>query len=857
MRRALLRFGALATAAVLAFGSASAAAFAQEDPTSTPVAPAKPDRTTGDVSGVIYADKNHNGQMDPGEAVTGKVTVFGGGDGSEHKAISDAGGRFVFHDLAPGTYQPTYELADGWVFHHAKADGDLITVAANTTTEVTARAERPFSEQLKVTATLDRASYRHPANATIKLNLTNTTDRRISGIQAACDRADATNALGRADGWNVLKGDGLTLEAGEQRTIYVVEEIPAAARESGSVALNCDFAPQSSWNTDGPSVHAEAAVTGGTGGYTMVVGYDSNADSRIDPTEAVSGVEVVLLHPQTGAQVASGRSDDAGKIEFTGLGVGDYRAVVLGGWAFRDAGQDLVHITEQAGFGYRILKYAKPADLRGTVKFDKGRYESHETVRMSMTVTNVGGQTAERARLEWPVGELDIPAEQWGDFRYDGPGVQIPAGESRTFEVTGKMRQIADGKLVVWGSFTYLGRPNPHQSGYRGEVEVVQTKGDLTGVVYTDRNANGQQDVGEAAADVVVEANGGAPYGYFRTTTDAFGRFSFKDVPSGDYVVRYTLADGWVVHVEGGDPPSRVTPGAAVQLTARAERPYRETLKASVVLDKTSYAIGELAKITIKLSNIGNREVSGIKAACNRIGDANQLGGSAEDPMTGWGDLSYWGKGVTLGPGETKTLVATEKVPNGARTMRRVVVACDFAPNSGSNDDGPYGFDWATVPGGTGGLTGPLYYDRNHDNKVDPGEAIANTRVLLLTDKEDGLTVAETVSDAQGNVRFDQVPPGDFWAWVDGPWRFEGEFGGHVQVFGDTVANYGFPVVPGPAPGPKPGDHGTDEPIAAAGGGTGGALARTGAGVLGLGVLAVLLVAFGLGARVAGRRRTS
>lgn len=861
MQRALLRFSALAAAAVMAFGSA--AAFAQEDPTSTPVEtsstpPPPVQKTTGDVSGVLYADKNGNGQKDQGEAIAGgKVTIFGGGDSSEHRTTSDAEGRFVFHDLAPGTYHPAYELADGWVFHHTKSGGDLITVSANTTTEVTARAERPFSEQLEVTATLDRESYRHPANATIKLNLTNTTDRRISGIQAACDREDAANALGRADGWNVLKGNGLTLEAGEQRTIFIVEEIPSAARERGSVALNCDFAPLSSWNTDGPAVHDEAAVTGGTGGYTMVLGYDWNADSRIDPAEAVSGVEVVLLHPQTGAQVAEGRSDDAGKIEFTGLGVGDYRAVVLGGWAFRDAGQDLVHITDQAGFGYRILKYVKPADLRGTVKFDKDRYESHETVRMSMTVTNVGGQTAERARLEWPVSELDIPAEQWGDFRYGGPGVQIPAGESRTFEVTGKMRQIGDGKLVVWGSFTYLGRPNPHQSGYHGEVEVVQTKGDVTGVVYTDRNANGQQDVGEAAAGVVVEANGGAPYGYFKTTTDAFGRFSFKDIPSGDYVVRYTLADGWVVHIVGDDPPSRVKPGAAVQLTARAERPYRETLKASVVLDKASYAIGETAKITVKLTNTGNREVSGIKAACNRIGDPDQLGGSAEDPMTGWGDLSYWSKGVTLGPGETKTIVATEKVPTAARTKRRVAVACDFAPNPGYNDDGPYGFDWASVPGGTGGLTGPLYYDRNNDNKVDPGEAIANTRILLLTDKEDGLTVAETVSDAQGNVRFDQVPPGDFWAWVDGPWRFDGEYGGHVQVFGDTVANYSFPVVPGPAPEPKPGDHGTDAPSVTAGGGTGGALAKTGASVLGLGVLAVLLVAFGLGARVAGRRRTS
>ncbi|PWK90876.1 SdrD B-like protein [Lentzea atacamensis] len=888
--RALLRFAALTTAAAMAFGSTSVAAFGQTEPTATSTPPAETPTpqptsqtppppppsnepapppiqlaTTGSVSGVLYADKDRNGRQDPGEAIAGgTVTIFGGSDSSEHKAISATDGKFAFRDLTPGTYHPTYTLADGWVVHHTTAAGDLITVAANQTTEVSARAERPFSEQLKVTASLDRESYKHPANATIKLQLTNTTDHPIDGIQAACDREESANSLGRAEGWKQLKGSGLRIEAGDQRTIFIVEEIPAGAREQGSVTLDCDFAPFVNWNPDGPSVHDEAAVTGGVGGYTMLLGYDWNADNRVDPAEAIHGAEVVLLHQQTGVQVAEGRSGQDGKIEFTGLAPGEYRAVVLGGWAFRDAGQDLVRITGEQGSGYRILKYARPADLRGAVKFEKTRYESHETVRMWLTVTNIGGQTAERARLETPIRELDIPESQWGEFGYGGAGIRIPAGESRTFEVTGKIRDIYGGQLRFWRWISYLGRPNPHNSGFEGLVEVVQTRGDITGVVYTDRNRNGQQDHGEAAADVVVEANGGAPHGYFKTTTDVSGRFSFNGVPSGSYWVGYTLADGWLVHIEGDGPQSWVEPGASVQLTARAERPYRETLKATVVLDKATYAVGDLAKITITLTNTGDREISGIQAACNRIGDGNHLGGSDEDPMTGWGDLSYWGKGVTVGPRETRTFVVTEKVPTAARNKRRVVIACDFAPNPGYNTDGPYGFDWASVPGGSGGLTGPLYHDRNGNYVVDAGEAIPNTRILLLTDKENGFAVAETVSDDQGTVRFEQVPPGNWWAWVDGPWKFEGEWGGHVQVFGDVVASSGFPVVPGPPPGPEPGgDPGTGDPVDtgdtddSAGGGTGSALAKTGASVLGLGVLAVLLVAFGLGARVAGRRRTS
>jgi hypothetical protein len=880
--RALLKIGGLTTAALLAFSSTSA--FAQGEPTSTstptqaPTPPPSasepapppaeveqvPDSTTGDVTGVLYADKNRNGRQDPQEVISGgKVEIFGGGAGSRHVTTSDADGKFAFSGLAPGTYEPTYDLAGGWAVHHTNIDGDLISVEANTITEVVARAERRYDEQLKATATLDRESYQHPSNVTIRLSLTNTTDRPIEGIQAVCDREDVPNALGRVAGWNPLKGNGLRLGPGEQRTLFIVEEMPGAARDKGSVKLDCDFAPFADWNTDGPVVHDEAAVVGGSGSYTMIVGYDWNADNRIDPSEVVEYAEVVLLHPQTGVVVAQGRSDQSGKIEFTGLAVGDYRAVVLGGWGFRDAGQDQVRITAQDSVGYRILKHSTPADLRGTVKFEKDRYESHETVRMWLTITNIGGQTAEHARLEHRIQSLDVPDEQWGDFRAYGPGIRIPAGESRTFEVTGKIRDIWNGKLVVSRWLDFLGRSNPHNSSFGGEVEVVQTRGDITGVVYTDRNGNGQQDVGEAAANVVVQANGGAPYEYLKTTTDVFGRFSFKEVPSGAYSIEYTLADGWIVHVEGDNSPSWVEPGAAVKLTARAERPYRETLRSSVVLDKTTYAIGDIAKITVKLTNTGNREISGIQAGCNRIGDANHLGGSDEDPMTGWGDLSFWGKGVTVSPGETKTLVVTEKVPSAARNKRRVVIACDFEPNPSYNTDGPYGFDWANVPGGSGGLEGPLFHDRNGNGKVDAGEAIANTTIALLTDKEDGLVVAETVSDAQGNVRFEKLPPGDFWAWVDGPWKFEGEYGGHVQIFGDVVAGYSFPVVPGPAPGPKPGtedpdqDDDTDAGIDDDTGGTGGALAKTGASVLGLGVVAALLIAFGFGARIAGRRKTS
>lgn len=798
--------------------------------------------------GILYADKNANRQQDPGEAIfDAEVTLFGGENSSSHYVTSDADGKFVFRGLAPGVYHPAYVLPDGWIVHHTKTTGDLITVTANATTALTARAERPYSEQLKVTATLDHDSYRLPASATITLTLTNTTNRRINGVQARCDRKESPEALGRGPGWNALRANGVTLEAGEQRTMRIVEEIPqAAAYGKGVVTLDCDFAPSASWNTDGPTVREHATVTGSTGGYAMVLGEDRNADSRIDGDEAVKDVQVVLLDPKIGGKVANGTSGADGKIEFNGLEAGEYRAVVLGSWAFTDPGQQQVRITPQGGSEYRFLKYAKPVELHGAVKFDKPRYESHETVRLDLIITNSGGQTAESVRLTGSFDSLEISDEQLGDVRMEGPGVRIPAGESRTFSLSGRIHEFADGKLTVQGAIDHIGRPISDLIEYNGEVEVVQTTGDITGVIYVDRNHNKQQDPGEGAADAVVEGNGGVPYSYLKTTTDAEGRYSFKDVPSGRYWIDYTLADGWMVHSDGAPRQIQVAPGPPAQVTARADRPYYEAIEATLTLDQAVYAIGDDAKITIKLRNKSDYVVSGIQAACNRVADTDQLG----EPMSaGWGDLRRETSGVTLNPGEVKTVVATEKVPAGARWTSRVRVYCDFAPNVADEVDFVSGEDWASVPGGFGSLKGRLAHDKNGNHEADPGETLPAARILLMTDREYGAIVADTVSDSAGNVRFDQVPPGAYWAEIDGPWKLTGESDNHVDVSADRVVSRDFFVVPNPRAAPSPDQHD--------GGGTRGALAKTGASVLGLGVVAVLLVAFGFGARIAGRRRTS
>ncbi|MFD9702997.1 SdrD B-like domain-containing protein [Lentzea sp. NPDC059081] len=634
------------------------------------------------------------------------------------------------------------------------------------------------------------------------------------------------------------------------------ESTPPSSTESAPPSTSEQSTPPSTpENAPEPPKGDEPDKAAAVGSFKVRTFQDKNGNGYFDPGEQLVGVKVAFRDKRTGA-VAERSSGADGWSEFTGLPVGGYWLTIDPAWKFTNGSAGLdVQVTESGGeTTLALAPGAAPPSPRGTLWFEKSSYQSHETVRFWLNVTNVGGQNAEHVKLDFPIFDVTTPEEQWGDFGYRGAGILLAPGESRTFEATGTIREFRDGKLVLWGSIAYDGRPNPHQSGYHGEVAVVQSKGSITGVVYNDKNRNGQQDAGEAAADAVVEANGGAPYGYFKTTTDANGRYSFNDIPSGDYYVGYTIAGGWVVHSDGTESKARVQPGAPLELVARAERPYSESLSATLTLDKEVYQADEDARITITLTNSGDRAMTAIQAWCNRIGDENQFGGRISEPNPpGWGDLR--GAGVTVEAGETRTIVVVEKVPPAGITFGKVIASCGFAPHAGWNTDAAEAFDSARVPGGFGSVAGELYYDRNGNWTVDAGEAIGNTRIVLR-DRELGVDVAETFSDDKGHVRFDRVPAGTYFAWVDGPWQFEGEWGGHVAVYAGSEWKYGFPVVPGPAP-----DHGgVTGPAAPAGGaGAGGgsvdALAKTGASVLGLGVLGALLVAFGVGASVIGRRR--
>ncbi|MGI5503644.1 hypothetical protein [Lentzea sp. CA-135723] len=805
------------------------------------------DAPTGGISGVLYIDRNDNGTLDPGEIAKGaKVTVIDYWANAEFETTTDDQGTFAFADLPPSeTYEALYELPDGWVVHRGEREDYEFEVVAGQTTQLTARGERPYSEQLKVTTSADRDSYRSPATAKITVTLENVGTRRIEGIEGECRRLVSASTDCITAAWFGLGGTrGIALDPGRRITYVVEQPLPEDALPDGKLLIEVGFAPHVGSNTDGPKSRIEMKLTGGLD-HSMVLGEDRNADQRIDESELVSGARVVLVNPKDGTRITERTSGADGRIDFSGLSDGEYQALLVGSWDFTDDGQQRVVVPARSG-GVKFLKRAAPAALSATLKFDKPRYGSHETVRVDLTVTNTGGRTAELFKVIPDFQEIGVDPGTWQDLMV--VGTRIPAGESRTFSATGTIWSFTDNEVGASVWIKYFGLEEDWKVSAE-KAEIVPTAGNVTGVVYVDRNVNGQQDPGEEAPDTVVEANGGAPYGYFKTTTDAQGRFTFRDMPSGQYVFGYTLADGWIVRWETENMLHGVGPEEQLQLVARAERPYSEKLGVQVVLDKSFYAVGQEARIAVTLTNKVGYPLKGIQAYCNPAGKPDEFGGR---PMPdGWGD--FRDKGVDLAPNETRTFTIVEKVPEGARTLSRVTANCEFSSFVEWNEDGPTGYDWASISGETGNLRATLAHDVNGNAWLDPGEAIANARVLLMSEREFGGIVAEATSDASGTVLFEQVRPGTYWAKVDGPWKFTGDLD-QVWVAAGREETRSLWVVPGPPPAqpaqPDPPSADTPEP------GGSKALARTGASVLGLGVVALLLVAFGFGARVAARRRT-
>jgi hypothetical protein len=412
-------------------------------------------------------------------------------------------------------------------------------------------------------------------------------------------------------------------------------------------------------------------------------------------------------------------------------------------------------------------------DLQVTLALDKARYLGSDQVKMTVILTNRGD-----------VDAPNVTGWSWGDvyFGYQpgelaAPGILVRARETRTVELTGYITWATDHVITVGlSAFPAGGDANGDDNSATARATLVDATGGYGGTIFTDNNLNGHREPGEnGLSGVTVRLSGGLPWRELTRTTDGQGRFSFTDVPTGRYYLRFDALYPWIVVSPAPgwfDQISIDDSGRYADVSLPAMRRLASVLEVSLWFDRDAYRVGDPVHVTVVLSNRGERELTGVTAHCaNTVTDAGMLRGGP-----GWGLLAEGGPGVTLPPGHpfglptTRSFSATETVPAAAADFGQVSAFCFFSAAGYLPDDRTFDDTSARVTGPPAGGHGQVFQDRNDNGWPDAGEGLVGAP-LVLTDQDTGAAVARPVTDADGGFTVDGLSPGSYDLRVDGRWK--------------------------------------------------------------------------------------
>jgi hypothetical protein len=481
-------------------------------------------------------------------------------------------------------------------------------------------------------------------------------------------------------------------------------------------------------------------------------------------------------------------------------------------------------------------------DIGVTAEFGKPLYATGETIDMTLTITNTSTE-GKRLDVFFPsYGTVDgIHVSGTGDF---GRDVVIAAGESVSGELTGVMLNpnVDTAKLYVTLSGDFTER-------HEFSVSVTRRVATASGIVYHDKNGDGNLDSGEGLGGAAVTfTNRRDVFVSLYTTTNADGTFSIEVTP-GDYYVDVNKAGVLRVNAEVTVPESGVD-----GLLYRTRQELSQ-LAVDLEFGGDTYTPTEMPTVRVTLTNNSDLPLTGIVARCNSTEGGPGLTGAT----AGWGALA--GDGLAIAPHTTTVLKVSEPMPAAAHDYGYVQVDCEFAYKDMWSSGSPRDTDRATVPGQFAEVTGQI---RTYPEDVD----LSGFRVVVTAAGGQCPIIAEAVTGKDGRFSLGKLPAGRYHYYVVPPppgWWFK--FNNHGET--DVVANRpnewsfltapngdnGSIVQPPNCPGNPggPGTPGTNPPAPQGSAGTG--LAYTGASMLVPGIAGLLALLAGTGAVLVTRRR--
>ena len=656
----------------------------------------------GTVSGVVFSDVNGDGSddgSDPG--LSGQTVTLLASNGKTVVATTTTNslGAYSFTNVSPGSY----------VVSVAQASGQTFSPAGTSTTEpnsnVTSSGTAAITLTSGGTVTVNAGEYKAST-----VTGTVFTDTNADGVQETGEAGFAGQVVQLLSGSTVIgtattAANGSYSFAGVAPGSYTVS-VTAAAGDTFSTA---GTAPVTTTSGSTVTVSPIGEYAGST--ITGTVFTDLNADGVQESGDAGFSGQTVSLLNAAGTVVAT-TTDVNGHYTFSGVAPGSYTVSVTraAGDTFSTAGTAAVTTTSGSTVTVSPIGEYAGSTITGTVFTDlnaDGVQESGDA--------GFSGQTVSLLNAAGTV--VATTTDVNGHYTFSGvaPGsytVSVTRAAGDTFSTAGTAPVTTTSGSTV--TVSPIGE-------YAGST--------ITGTVFTDLNADGVQESGDAGFSGQTVSLLNAAGTVVATTTDVNGHYTFSGVAPGSYTVSVTRAAGDTFST-AGTAPVTTTSGSTVTVSPIGEY-AGSTITGTVFTDLNADGVQESGD-----AGFSGQTVSLLNAAGTVVATTTDVNGHYT--FSGVAPGSYT-VSVTRAAGDTFSTAGTAPVTT---TSGSTVTVSPIGEYAGST------------------ITGTVFTDLNADGVQESGDAGFSGQTVSLLNAAG--TVVATTTDVNGHYTFSGVAPGSY-----------------------------------------------------------------------------------------------
>ena len=573
-----------------------------------------------------------------------------------------------------------------------------------------------------------------------------------SGVPGECSTG---GAAGTFDGTTWKLGDML---AGQHASLYVTVTLDEGT-DGKTLENTASFVnpPEYDQNPNNNSAKASISVKHRLSGKVY---YDANdSSSYTDGEEGFKDITVELLRPD-GSVVATTTTDADGNYSFTRLAAGDYTVKVTKAGAIADltqtedpdATKDSTSGTVTLNAGNPVQEninfgYVKKHSISGTVYLDQNRDKTKDggdIAQSGVTVKLVDGSGAVVATTTTDAdGNYSFTGLNDGTYTVQVDKTGPLASTEQTEDPSGN----GDSRSQAI-TFT---RSDPDVTnvnfGYAEDYTV-------SGTVYYDKDRsetlnNGEPGFGGVTVNLLDEA--GATVA--TTTTKADGTYSFAKLPAGKYTVKVEPSD-LLKKLEQTEDPDGTKDHTSGVVQVNHDNPSVQNVNFGYA---TNYTIkGTIYRDADRSESLedGEKLYQGVTVdlldASGNVVATTTTDAHGAYAFTNLEEGTYKVRVRKEGP--IADLVQTED-PDGTKDNTSGDITLEL------NDPIKENVNFGYISNNS--ISGTVYRDDNRSNSLNGGEAGYPEQTVQLLDK-DGLVIATTKTDANGNYSFDNLPDGTY-----------------------------------------------------------------------------------------------